>query len=248
MCLGHPPPHRCHFPGAPCSITEDYSHLFQSSWVGFFSAFHEHTLLYFCSAVTNRGQLQNIPQKNCYMTQKMERFMFAIGQQQSSNQQHKNLREALRAGFALLGSRGMLPALAALGIAHKELWDHFKETVIHIFRSQGHVKRWQQQEKSLSVTCHWVILIFPPGSMLQWTWAAGADGDEAERWAPTHQACSATAETWGRAVPLHWAQKHKLKQIDQAFLHVLLTHLTANIRQTQIITATLWMRWSFAFL
>lgn len=58
----------------------------------------------------------------------MERFMFAVGQQQTSEQQQKNLKPALSGGFARLRSQGTFPALPALDVVDNELWDHVKET------------------------------------------------------------------------------------------------------------------------
>ena len=119
VCLSRPPPHRCHFPGAPPPSPKTTA-VFSRGAKLFFSAFHKHTLLYFSSAVTNRGQLKNIPQKLLHLPEGGEIFV-CYRAAADFKPTAENLRQALSAGFTPLGSQGALPALTALDIADNEL-------------------------------------------------------------------------------------------------------------------------------
>lgn len=52
----------------------------------------------------------------------------------------ENDRQALSAGFTLMGNSGLLPKLAMLDVAKKDLGGPFEGTVIHVFRSQWRIK------------------------------------------------------------------------------------------------------------
>lgn len=143
VCCSCPLP-RCHFPGAPLHIWR-----WQLSFpkqLSCFSAFHKHTLLYFCSAVTNRDQTQNIPLKFLHL---LEDRGICVSYRAGADFKPtaENHRQAQAKVSLCWGKSGVLPTLTVLDIADNELGDLFEGTVIHIFRSQGHMNWWGQQKK-----------------------------------------------------------------------------------------------------
>lgn len=238
-CCYLSPSQRCCFLGAPLHLQR-----WQLSFprqLSRFSAFHKHTFLYFCSAVTNRGQLQNTVQKLLHLTEDGG-ICVCCRAGPDFKPTAENDRQALSAGFTLMGNSGLLPKLAMLDVAKKDLGGPFEGTVIHVFRSQWRIKggnsKKEAQTLPLSGTyylffffflfwCLFFVCLFSSGTVLEWTWEA--EQMELElRWAPTHQPLS--------------TQQLQRKHVEQAFLHILLTHPTANTRQTPIITATLQTR------
>lgn len=140
----------CHFPCVP-SIPKTTPSPQQLSW--FFLPFPNTQLLHLCSAVTNRGELQDVPLHNDSVSQKMERFPFCY------RAAAEYLWDILVWDPQCWGAQTHF-VYWALQLTRLEI---ILRKLIPTFRSQGSVERWQLWEKSLNVPCHRGIFILSLG-------------------------------------------------------------------------------------